>query len=362
MMKNIQVPFYIRIAAILLAVVLVYNMLIVAKDILIPLVFAQLVAVLLYPLARFFEDRLKINRSFSVLLSVILFTLVLVCFSYFFIAQMVSFSEDFPLLRSRFQELLESIQRWFSFKFHVNQTQQINFIENSANNIMASAADYISNVFKSMATLLLWVVFIFIYTFFVLFHRNILVKFMLYLFSEDNRNQVKEVIVETKGIINSYLGGLLIEMLIVGVVNCTMFFIMGIKYAMLLGIMAAVFNIIPYLGVYTSIVITLVITFANSTWNTALEASAGLFIVHLIDSNFLMPRIVGGRVKMNSFITILAVVIGNMVWGIPGMFLFIPVAGIMKMICERTPGLEAWAILMGVEEKPVKVKKLPVQK
>ena len=134
---------------------------------------------------------------------------------------------------------------------------------------------------------------------------------------------------------------------------------MGIQYALLLGVMAAVLNIIPYLGIYTAIVLSMLVTFANSGGNMALEVGIGLFIVHLLDSNVLFPRVVGGRVKMNPFITIIAVIVGEFVWGIPGMFLFIPLAGITKLVCERVEGLEAWALLIGVddvEKKPKRVK------
>jgi AI-2 transport protein TqsA len=124
----------------------------------------------------------------------------------------------------------------------------------------------------------------------------------------------------------------------------------------LLGVMAAVLNIIPYLGIYTAMALTILVTFANSTGNTAFAAGLGLFIVHVLDSNILMPRIVGARVKMNPFITIVAVIVGEFLWGIPGMFLFIPLTGIIKLVCERVEGLEAWAILIGVEETPKKKK------
>jgi predicted PurR-regulated permease PerM len=61
---------------------------------------------------------------------------------------------------------------------------------------------------------------------------------------------------------------------------------------------------------------------------------------------------------MNPFITIIAVIVGEFLWGIPGMFLFIPVTGIIKLVCERVEGMEAWALLIGVDEKET----LPVRK
>jgi predicted PurR-regulated permease PerM len=175
-------------------------------------------------------------------------------------------------------------------------------------------------------------------------------RFVLHLFSVEHRPKVSEVIIESKSMIYSYVFGLMIEMLLISIVNCTMFLIMGIQYALLLGVMAAVLNIIPYLGIYSSIVICMLVTFANSTGNAALGVGVGLFIVHVFDANILFPRIVGGRVKMNPFITIIAVIIGELLWGIPGMFLFIPITGIIKLVCERVEGLEAWGLLIGVEE------------
>lgn len=164
--------------------------------------------------------------------------------------------------------------------------------------------------------------------------------------------------------IKAYVLGLVIEMALVSVVNTIMFMIMGIQYAVLLGVMAAVLNIIPYLGIYTAIGLTMLVTFANSTGNLALEAGAGLFIVHLIDSNILFPRIIGGQVKMNPFITIIAVIVGEYIWGVSGMFLFIPITGILKLIFERVEGMEAWGMLIGVEDvekkpKKIKLKDLP---
>jgi predicted PurR-regulated permease PerM len=133
------------------------------------------------------------------------------------------------------------------------------------------------------------------------------------------------------------------------VLNVGAFLIFGVKYAFLLGVLAAVLNIIPYLGIYTATAIAAVVTLSNSSPNHALAVIAILIIIHFIDANVLMPRIVGRRVKMNPLITIVAVLMGNLLWGIPGMFLFIPLAGILKIIFERVEGLKPWAILMGTE-------------
>jgi len=353
-MDTVKLPFYARVALILLALVLSCLILNLASNIFIPLVFGLLISILLFPLNKFFENKLHLGRTLSPVLSVLLFIAVLVSFIYFLAIQIIGFAGDFPQLRKRFLQMVDTLQHWLHYKLHINNSQQTAYLNRSMNEIMGSVAHSVSNLFVSITGILLLIVFVLIFTFFMLYYRKLLMKFVLYLFRAEHQAKVSEVIMETKRMIYSYVFGLVIEMALISIVNCTMFLIMGIQYAMLLGVMAAVLNIIPYLGIYTSIIITMVVTFANSTGNMALEAGIGLFIVHLLDSNILFPRIVGGRVKMNPFITIVAVIVGEFVWGVPGMFLFIPITGIIKLICERVDGMEAWGLLIGVEEKEKK--------
>jgi predicted PurR-regulated permease PerM len=361
-MRNITLPFYARLALTLLMVVLIGFILSVASNIFIPLVFGLLIAILLFPLTRFFETKMRLGRLWSAILSVIFFITGLFAFIYFLAYQIVGFSGDFPQLKKRFQEIFDSLQHWLTFKFHITSHQQSDYITRSTNGILESIGNSMSNVFVSITGNLLLTVFVLIFTFFILFHRRLLIRFVLHLFHVEYREKVREVILETKSLINAYVLGLVIEMAVISVVNCSMFLIMGIQYALLLGVMAAVLNIIPYLGIYTSIVICMLVTFANHSGSMALEVGIGLFVVHLLDSNILFPRIIGGRVKMNPFVTIVAVIVGQFLWGIPGMFLFIPITGIMKLISERVEGMEAWGILIGVEEHPKRPGKKKIEK
>lgn len=361
-MRTVSLPFYARLALILLAVVLICVILSKASNIFIPLVFALLIAILLYPVNRFFENNLHLGRGFSAAISVVLFVSALVGFIYFLAVQLIGFSSDFPILRKRFQEMYDNLQHWLSYKLHITSRQQSDYMNRSVNGILESVGNSLSNLFVSVTGILLLTIFVLIFTFFMLYHRRLLMRFVLHLFKVGYREKVKEVILETKSMINAYVLGLVIEMMVISIVNCSMFLIMGIQYPLLLGVMAAVLNIIPYLGIYTSIVICMLVTFANSTGNMALEAGIGLFVVHLLDANILFPRIIGWRVKMNPFITIVAVIVGEFLWGIPGMFLFIPITGIMKLICERVEGMEAWGILIGVEEYAKPVRKIKSEK
>jgi len=357
-MGTVKLPFYARLALTLLAVVLIVFIMMQGANVFIPLTFALLMSILLFPLNRFFRNKLHMGKALSALLSVIILVSGLVGFFYFLTIQIVNFSHDFPELQKKFHDIFQNFQHWLSSEYHINSKQQMDYLNKSGSGIMSTAAHSVGNAFLSFAGILLWLVFIFIYTFFMLFHRQLLMKFVTHLFSVQHREKVREVISETKGMIQSYVSGLLLEMLILSVVNCTVFLIMGIQYALLLGVLAAVLNVIPYLGIYSAAAFAMLVTFANSGGSQALEVGAVLIVVHLLDSNILMPRVVGARVKMNPFITIIAVVVGEFVWGIPGMFLFVPLVGIMKLICDRVEGMEAWGILIGVEDKEVPKRKV----
>jgi len=349
-MNTVKLPFYARLALTLLAVVLVIYLMYIGRTILIPLFFALLVSVLLFPLTRLLE-KWHVPRALAAGISLLSFIIAVGALIYFLTLQIANFSNDLPRLQARVTEIMHNLQHWISRKYHVNSQEQMSYLDKSASSMLNAAANSIGNAFLGISELIIWVIFIIIYTFFMLYHRRLLNRFVMALFRPQHRTEVAEVVAATRSVINSYVLGLLIEMVILAIVNCSVLGILGIQYAILLGVLAAVLNIIPYLGIYTSIVISMFITFANGTGNQALEVGIVFLVIHMLDSNILMPRIVGGRVKMNPFITIVAVVVGEQIWGIPGMFLFIPLTAIIKIISERVDGLKPWAILIGEETR-----------
>jgi predicted PurR-regulated permease PerM len=350
----VKFPFYARLALTLLAVVLVFYIMHLGGRIFIPMFFAFLIATFLYPINRFFENRLRLGRALSAFMSVVLFFTGFVIFVYFLIVQILNFTRDVPTLRKRFHEIFINFQNWLAYKFQIDAELQSSYIDSSVTGFMQSAGTVASNFATSVMGVVLLLVFVFLFTFFMLYHRRLLMRFVLHIFNVPHRAQVQEVIMETKSMINSYVLGLFIDVVLLSIVNYVMFLVMGVQYALLLAVLSAVLNIIPYLGIYISVVIVMAVTIINSSLGLATQAAIGLFIVHVLDANILMPKIVGGRVKMNPFITIVAVITGEAVWGVPGMFLFIPLTGILKIICSRIEGLAAWAMLMGEEDFPKK--------
>ncbi|PZF72122.1 AI-2E family transporter [Taibaiella soli] len=353
-----ELPFYARLAFTLISVVLILFLLKEGKGILIPLFFALLASLLLYPVTRRLE-KLHIGKGLASILSVLLFLLCIGGFIFFFSLQIIGFSKDIPILETKIQELLQHVQQTISWRYHIDSTQQMEYLTKSANSFLSGAANSIGNIFLNVIGIVIWTVFMFIYTYFMLYHKGLLVRFSLALFRPHHRAKVYNVLTQTRAVINSYVMGLLIEMATVAILNTAGFLILGIKYAVLLGLLTAVLNIIPYLGIYTGMAICALLTFANGTPLQALEVVIMLVFIHFLDANILLPRIVGAKVNMNPFITIVVVLIGHAIWGIPGMFLFIPLTAMIKIICEQVDALKPWAILIGTEEKITNKSDLP---
>ena len=159
-------------------------------------------------------------------------------------------------------------------------------------------------------------------------------------------------------IIKKYITGLFLQMLIVSILMIVSLSILGVKYAILLGLIAGIFNIIPYLGISTSLIISVLITFATAGATKALFVIFAFIGVHTIDGNLLMPMVVGSKVKINALFAFIGIVVGEMVWGISGMFLCIPYLAILKIIFENVTGLEAWGMLLGEEPEQPKRNKI----
>jgi predicted PurR-regulated permease PerM len=153
--------------------------------------------------------------------------------------------------------------------------------------------------------------------------------------------------VETKAIIQSYLSGLFIEFVLVAVLNAAGLLLLGINYAILLGIIGALLNVIPYIGGIVAVALIMAVALVTKSGLYAVYALAVILFIQFIDNNYIIPKIIGSKVKLNSLICLVAVLLGDALWGIPGMFLSIPLTAIVKLIFDRIESLKPWGYLLG---------------
>jgi len=160
------------------------------------------------------------------------------------------------------------------------------------------------------------------------------------------------VIFETESMIKSYLVGLLIQISYITVLLGGILLLFGIEHALLIGIIFAILNLIPYVGALIGNIIGVLLTLATSTAIAPVFIVLGcIAFVQFLDNNILMPRIVGSQVRINALATIVGVIVAGALAGISGMFLSLPVIAVLKIIFDRTQQFRQWGLLLG-DERP----------
>jgi predicted PurR-regulated permease PerM len=334
---------YSRFAQIIVGVIGLFYILYVGQEILIPVVFAVLLAILLNPVVNFLCAR-KINRIVSIIMAMVGGTIIVAAVGYFVISQISNFADSFPLFKEKFGILLDDVFKWISQTFKISEGKIKAWIAKSQKGI-----DGLMILTGVMATLkgFLAVFIMPVFIFIVLYYKPLFLEVILEFFKRGEQGKVEEVFAETKSLIQNYLVGLSIEAVIVAVLNAIGLLALGIPYAILLAILSALLNVIPYIGILVASALTILIALTMKSATAALSVFILFLVVQFIDNQFVLPKIVAGKVEVNPLISIIVVFGGGALWGIPGMFLAIPLTAIIKVVFDRVDSLKPIGLLLG---------------
>lgn len=357
MKPTVSLPFYARLALILISLIIMGYLAMLGQTILAPFIMGLLFAILLLPLASFLEKKLRFPRPLASIASVLVMILIVSIVVYFIGNQLSFLVSAWPRLEAQLTEALRSLQEWIHHTFHIEIFKQVKFLSSISGKAMSASTSMITGLLLSFSGLLLFLIFTLLYTFFILCHRKRLVEFLVSSFSKEHSLTVYAIVEQTQYMIKKYITGLFIEMFVVFCISGILLWIVGSNFVLLLALITGIFNVIPYIGIFTALVLSALITFATGTAVKALFAALSILLVHILDSNILMPVILGSKVRINALVIIIGVIIGEMIWGISGMFVAIPIIAMMKIISDNVESLQPWAILLGDEEKDISKKK-----
>lgn len=346
-LKNTHLPFYAKFALVLIGMMALGFLIILGKELLDPLMFGFLFAILLLPLCNFFERKFKMPRSMAGFLAILLMVTFIGGIVYLIGTQISNLANDWPMLKAQVAKSFTDMQVWIQHTFHINAEKQMVYVNDTTDKLVASGTSIFGTTFGAVSSLLLFYIFILIFTFLILFYRRLLFRFVIYVFDEEAAATVNTIAENIQSILRQYILGLLLEMLIVAVVACIAFWIIGVKYAILLGIITGLFNIIPYVGIFSALLLSALITFATGAISKAVIVAVVVIIIHAIDANVILPMVVGSKVRLNALITFIGIIVGEMLWGLSGMFLSIPVIAIFKIIFDNINDLKPWGYLLG---------------
>jgi predicted PurR-regulated permease PerM len=350
---TIQIPFFAKVSIFLVGLFVFLTMLYIAQSIIIPLVFAIIIAVLLHPVVSFLV-RHRFNRVVAIVLSLILAILLLVALVILLYSQISSFSDSWPILVDKCTDLLNQSIRGIAKYFDIRPRYIHNWITKTRLELINNSSGAIEQTLLKIGGIAMMSFLVPVYIFMILFYQPLLLDFIRKLFGVNNKTEVSEVVSQIKIVIQRYLVGLLIEAVIIAGLYSITLFALGIEYALLLGIIGALINVIPFIGGVVGVALPMIVAFAtmSSGWY-ALYIFLIFYVIQIIDNHFIIPTVVASKVKINALFSIIVVIAGNAFWGIPGMFLSIPLLGIVKLIFDHIEPLKPWGFLLGDSMPPI---------
>jgi predicted PurR-regulated permease PerM len=357
--EGLKLPAYVKASILLIGIAVLVTMLYIAKSIFVPVVFATILAIVLHPVVNFFVDK-KVNRVLAIILTLFLTFLVIAALGALIISQASRLRDSLPVLADKFNEMLNQAITWVSSHFDINTHKVNDWIIKVRGELISSSSAAIGSTLVSLGNLLIVIFLIPVYVFMLLFYNPILIEFIHRIFSSGNQSKVSEIVTQTKTVIQRYLIGLIIEAGIIAVLNTVALLALGIEYALLLGIIGALLNIIPYIGGLVAVALPMIVALITkeSGWYPV-YVMVIYYIIQLIDNNFIVPKIVASKVKLNALFSLLVVFVGNAIWGIPGMFISIPLLAIVKLVCDHVEPLKPWGFLLGDTMPPlIKIKSI----
>lgn len=310
------------------------------KDIVVPIAFAALFAIILNPVAVRIERRT--GTIFSIIIVLLALLILLFMTGWLVVNQLTSLAERLPLLEEKFFNMVTAASSQLH-GFGIGVDEQIGLLKEGAKNLSA----YTGKVLLSTSYLAYFMVQVPIYIFLFLLYRS---KFREFFLAYNNDSSMKWKS-DIEGVVRGYISGLAIVVLIAGVLNSIGLMALGIEHAIFFGFLSGTLTLIPYIGI--TIGATLPALFALITKDSAWYA-VGVIIVHAVvqflEGNFITPKITGGRISVNALAAILALLLGGTILGIAGMILAVPALGILKILIAGSPELKPFVILL--EDKP----------
>ena len=342
---------YAKGAFILIGLYVFISMLSIAQGILLPLIYATMLAISLNPVVNFFEKR-KMSRAPAISVVLTLVVLLSVGLIMMISSQARLLNEAYPTLVIKFQTFFNDSVNWSAGYFHVGPNKIHEWIAKGKEDAMNNSGSAIGTTLITLGGFLSVVFLTPVYIFMILFYKTHLIEFIHRVCGGNNNSKVSDILNKTKTIVQGYLVGLFIEFAIIASLNSVCLMILGIKYAILFGILGALLNVIPYIGGIIAVGMFMVIAFVTKSPIYALYVLMLYTLIQFTDNHYIVPKIIGSKVKLNALICLIAVIAGGALWGVPGMFLSIPLTAIIKLIFDHIESLSSWGFLLGDTTPP----------
>lgn len=342
-----KTPNYIKITIVLIGLIALFVILYFGKSIIVPLIGSLLLAILLNPVVNLLT-KIRINRVVGISIILTIFTAIFILLILVLTNQFSSFITSLPILIDKLYKTLNTSVLSISGRFSISTDTINNFIEESKVDLITTTKSLIGPTISSIGGVLFTFLLIPVYVFLILYYKKLLLNFIKSIFGKDNHREVHKILDSTKLIVQRYLVALIFEAIIIAMLNISVLLILDVPYAIIVGIIGAMLNMIPYIGGIVSTAIPMAIVLATKdTFNDAIYVLIAFVIIQFIDNNLVLPKLIASRVRVNALISVIVVIIGGEIWGVTGMFLSIPLTAVCKTIFDNVKSLKPIGLLLG---------------
>jgi len=332
-------------------IVLISLILYFGRTVFIPLSFSLLISFVLYPVCVWLEKK-GFNKNLAIGIALGMLILIFAGIVILLLWQLHRFTGEWQTLRLKASDAIDDIVSFISSTFNIAAEKQYAWLSNLFDSSGSSFIPFLRETFYSLSVSLVLFILIPIMSALILYHRKKLAGVLYSFFPERRKAVIHQILHETVHAFYGFIKGMLLVYLIVGILNSIGLAIVGVPHPVLFGFIASVLTFIPYVGII--IASLLPITVSWITYNSILYPLGVILvfsIVQYLEANLIFPFSVSSRLKINTLVTIIAILAGGVLWGAAGMILFIPFIGILKLIADKTESLKVVADLLGTKEK-----------
>ena len=318
-----------------------------AKPFLVPLCFGGLLAMLFLPLSRWFENK-KIPKGLSILLCIIIFLVLITAMIGLISWQITDLATESTGIENKVRKMISKIEEYIGAHFGISKKEQEKIITAQTQ----ENGGILSNLGSSVTGFIVDFILVLVYIFLFMFYRSRIKTFVLQLISSHQKKNTETIIHDIQKVAQQYITGLGMMIFCLWIMYSIGFSIVGVKYAVLFAIICGLLEIIPFIGNLTGTLLAiLMVVIQGGGTGMVLGVIVTYLIVQFLQTYLLEPLVVGAEVNINPLFTIIILVLGELVWGIPGMVLAIPLLGIIKIICDHVPSLKPYGYLIGSDRK-----------
>ncbi|MBK8503834.1 MAG: AI-2E family transporter [Saprospiraceae bacterium] len=227
----------------------------------------------------------------------------------------------------------------------------LDILKDPMSNILSALGSFLTNLLSSSGNMVLNFALAVVFSYFISAYYRDMQRIIMKELEAEERSKWRNIADKAPDIIRSYLSGMLIVMAILAILNGLALFVIGLQFAFVWGLIIGMLAIIPYAGTFIGLLLPLTYSFMSSTdYKQPLSIFLVYLVIQQIEGNFLTPKIVGDKLRINPFIIILMILIFGKIWGLDGVIISLPLIGVVKTIPQEYEGGQLWAKLMASKD------------